>query len=45
VAATGDRYAGGFKAGKLHGFGHVGKTVLEVTTWTETFWKNGVQVG
>jgi hypothetical protein len=45
VAATGDRYAGGFKDGKLHGFGQVRKTVLQVTMWTETFWKNGVQVG
>jgi hypothetical protein len=45
ITTTGDRYAGGFKDGKPHGFGHVGKTVLENTMWTETFWKNGVQVG
>jgi hypothetical protein len=42
--STGEQYYGGWKDGKPHSWGWVGRVVNGVSTWTETYWKNGIQI-
>src|SRR5579859_1249383 len=42
--STGEQYIGGWKDGKPHGWGWAGKMNFGIINWTETYWKNGIQV-
>jgi hypothetical protein len=42
---SGEKYEGGWKNGKPHGFAYVTKSFLGTASRSETFWKEGAQVG
>lgn len=42
--SSGEQYVGGWKDGRPHGWGWVGRNIFGVYSWAETYWKKGVQI-